>query len=268
MSGKEPSVNKVSSFSDDQFTTLVKRNAIHYIVLNKEKVNVSELLCLMHQNSQLKCLDIESLLRILDACHSEFELEDQGGGQSQIKVHIAFELQVCHQLRSCCGYPICKALHICKYFIQNKCRRTQTGNCQFGHDLHSPHNLQILEERCLKNIDPLILKEWLQQHHNRRYRKPHPPKVCTFYNSFGCKKKDRCTFLHLCSDFVERRCRYGHRCRKSHDLLSQQNSGKTLIYTNITKKTHRNYGNLFRLWIFCNSLVYGLNFFSFNRNST
>lgn len=258
MSSKGTSVNKVSSFFDDQFTALVMRNAINHVVSNKGQLTVSKLLCLMHQNPQLTCLDIESLLRILDTCHNEFELEDQGGGKSQIKVYIAFALQVCHQSRRCCGYPICKALHICKYFIQNKCRRTQTGNCQFGHDLHSQHNLQILKERCLDNIDSLILKEWLQQHHNRRYITSRPPKVCTFYNSSGCKKQDTCTFLHLCIDFVERRCRYGHGCPRSHDLRSKQNSGKTLIYINITKSGNKR--NPFRLFIFYNSLIYGFNF--------
>lgn len=106
----------------------------------------------------------------------------------------------------------------------------------------------------MDNIDPLILKEWLQQHHNRRYRTSHPPKVCTFYNSFGCKKKSTCTFLHLCSDFVDRRCRYGHRCPKSHDLRSKHNFGKFLIHTNITKSKKK--GNTFRLIIFIKCLVY------------
>lgn len=239
MSGKEPSVKKVSSSSDDPFKALVTRNAINHIVTNKGELNASELLCLMHQNPVLTCLDIEMLLSILDECHNEFELEDQGGRLSQIKVRIAFALEVCNQSRRCNGYPICKALHICKYFIQNKCRQTQTENCRFDHDLHSLHNLQILKERCLDNIDPLILKEWLQQHHNRRYRTSRPPKVCTFYNSFGCKNQNTCTFLHLCSDFVERRCLYGHGCPRSHDLRSKQNSGKTLIYTNITKSKNK-----------------------------
>lgn len=76
MSGKELSVNKVLLFFDDQFIMLVKRNVIYYIVLNKEKVNVFEFLCLMYQNLQFKCFDIESLLCILDVCYSEFELED------------------------------------------------------------------------------------------------------------------------------------------------------------------------------------------------
>ncbi|XP_062594333.1 uncharacterized protein LOC134255803 [Saccostrea cucullata] len=203
---------------------LVVKNALHFIVSHGGQLTISQLLPLILQHPQLSYLDIGNLLQILQSYSNVFDLVDTRKGKPQIQVGLAFELEICEQPRKCGGYPRCTELHICKYFIQNKCR-ANPAKCSFGHDLHSQHNLQILEKFSLDQIDPEVIKKWMQQHHNKRSRASRPPQVCTFYNTAGgCSKKDSCPFLHLCSYFVKGSCKFGNKCTRSHALRSKRNN--------------------------------------------
>ncbi|XP_048731385.1 uncharacterized protein LOC125648384 isoform X1 [Ostrea edulis] len=202
---------------------LVVKNAVHFIVSNGGQLTISQLLPLIRQHPQLNFLDIGNLHKILQAYPNVFEVVDNRKGKPQMQVHLAFELDVCDQPRKCGGYPVCKALHICKYFIQNKCRENP-DRCIFGHSLHSHQNLPILAEYSLDQIDPIKVKEWMQQRHNDKSRSSRPPQVCVFYNTQrGCKNGEECPFLHLCNYFVKRSCKFGSRCSRSHALLSKRN---------------------------------------------
>ncbi|XP_061178074.1 zinc finger CCCH-type antiviral protein 1-like isoform X2 [Saccostrea echinata] len=200
---------------------LVVKNAIHFIVSNGGQMTISQLLPLFRQHAQFNFLNIGKLLKILQSYHNVFDLVDTGKGMPQIQASLAFELKICEQPRQCGGYPRCKNLHICKYFIQNKCRGNQM-TCHCGHDLHSVENFQILQGYGLERLEPLVVKEWLQKHHNKKSR---PLQVCTYYNTArGCSRNERCPFLHLCSYFVKGRCKFGHLCARSHDLYWKRNS--------------------------------------------
>ncbi|XP_048731383.1 uncharacterized protein LOC125648383 [Ostrea edulis] len=202
---------------------LVTKYAVHFIVSKGGQLTISQLLPLICQYPELSDLDIRNLLKILEDYPNVFELVDNNKREPHIWVFLAFELQICDQPRKCGGYPGCKALHICKYFIQNKCRENP-DRCLFGHSLHSRQNLPILAEYSLDQIDPIKVKEWMQQQHNYRSRISRPPQVCVFYNTQrGCKNGDNCEFLHLCNYFVKRSCKFGPRCSRSHALLSKKN---------------------------------------------
>lgn len=205
---------------------LVTKYAVHFIVSKGGQLTISQLLPLICQYPELSDLDIRNLLKILEDYPNVFELVDNNKREPHIWVFLAFELQICDQPRKCGGFPGCKALHICKYFIQNKCRENP-DRCLFGHSLHSRQNLPILAEYSLDQIDPIKVKEWMQQQHNYRSRISRPPQVCIFYNTQrGCKNGDNCEFLHLCNYFVKRSCKFGSRCSRSHALLSKRNVGE------------------------------------------
>ena len=201
----------------------VVRNAVQIIASNGGQLTLSELLNILKNSiSPLSTLNVDTLQEKLNAHPHLFELDEAGRGKHQTKVSLAFEVQICEQSRKCNGFPICKALHICKYFIQDKCRANH--KCSFGHDLHSSHNLAVLTELNLDQIDPRKLKDWIQQQHNRRSRPS--PKICNFYNiAAGCDKGENCSFLHLCRYFVNRSCKFGSKCTRSHTIRSNRNSG-------------------------------------------
>uniref|UniRef100_W5NI67 Poly [ADP-ribose] polymerase 12-like n=1 Tax=Lepisosteus oculatus TaxID=7918 RepID=W5NI67_LEPOC len=111
----------------------------------------------------------------------------------------------------------CKGVHICKSFLSGKCGN-QRGTCQYSHDLHSPHNLQVLRDNQLLdlNIDELFLL--LFQNDPTLL-----PEVCMHYNKgngeFGCCSfKGRCKKLHLCLHFLQGNCKFGAACKRSHSI--------------------------------------------------
>ena len=206
------------------------RNAVQIIASNGGQLTLSDLLNILKNSiSPLSTLNVDTLQEKLNAHPHLFELDEAGRGKHQTKVMLAFEVQICEQSRKCNGFPICKALHICKYFIQDKCRAS-VNKCSFGHDLHSSHNLAVLTELNLDQIDPRKLKDWIQQQHNRRSRPSRSPKICNFYNiAAGCDKGESCSFLHLCRYFVNRSCKFGSKCTRSHTIRSNRNSGSVQL---------------------------------------
>ena len=116
---------------DAQFAVFVARNAIYMIVSNGGQLTSTDLLGFMHQIPQLTHLNVENLLKILKAYPNVFELEATRRGPSQTNVALAFEFEVCDQPRKCGGYPMCRSLHVCKYFLQNKCY-TSSHSLQFS----------------------------------------------------------------------------------------------------------------------------------------
>ena len=54
------------------------------------------------------------------------------------------------------------------------------------------------------------------------------PSICKFYqNELGCRKKDwgpegKCLFVHVCQYYVTGDCKFGDKCKRSHDLYSGQ----------------------------------------------
>lgn len=208
----------------------VVRHAVHIIASYGGQLTLSELLNLLkNPRSPLSTLNVDNLQKILNSHTHIFELDESGREKSQTKVMLAFEAQICEQPRKCGGFPICKALHICKYFIQDRCRASVNQRCSFGHDLHSPHNLAVLTELNLDQIEPLKLKIWIQQQHKRRSRPSRSPKICNFYNTAGgCDQGENCSFLHLCRYFVNRSCKFGSKCTRSHNIRSDRNSGSVI----------------------------------------
>ncbi|XP_033096685.1 uncharacterized protein LOC117100954, partial [Anneissia japonica] len=84
----------------------------------------------------------------------------------------------------------CTDLHLCKYFISGSCKMQP---CKFPHDLHSSHNLAILQRLFLDEVRPVDLYSRLQEKFERKL------KLCGFYDTDeGCKGGEMCQYLHLC----------------------------------------------------------------------
>ncbi|NXA85025.1 PAR12 polymerase, partial [Melanocharis versteri] len=94
--------------------------------------------------------------------------------------------------------------------------------CRFVHDFHSDHNLRVLKQYGLENLNHDELCQLLLQNDPSLL-----PEVCLHYNKGdglhgSCTFKTSCTKLHVCQYFLRGQCRFGNSCKRSHDLLNPE----------------------------------------------
>ncbi|XP_010286854.1 PREDICTED: poly [ADP-ribose] polymerase 12, partial [Phaethon lepturus] len=94
--------------------------------------------------------------------------------------------------------------------------------CKFVHNFHSDHNLGVLKQYGLENLNSDELRQLLLQNDPFLL-----PEVCLHYNKgdgpYGsCTYKKICTKLHVCQYFLRGQCRFGSSCKRSHDLLKSE----------------------------------------------
>ncbi|XP_054242664.1 zinc finger CCCH-type antiviral protein 1 [Indicator indicator] len=113
----------------------------------------------------------------------------------------------------------CGRLHLCKYHLKGLCRNQQARKvCKFVHCFHSDHNLPVLKQYGLQNLNDAELRQLLLQNDPSLL-----PEVCLHYNkgdgpNGSCVYKKICTKLHVCQYFLWGQCRFGSSCKRSHDL--------------------------------------------------
>ncbi|NWI40550.1 PAR12 polymerase, partial [Picathartes gymnocephalus] len=117
----------------------------------------------------------------------------------------------------------CGLLHLCKYHLKGFCRnQLARKGCKFVHNFHSDHNLHVLKQYGLENLNHDELCQLLLQNDPSLL-----PEVCLRYNKGdglhgSCSFKTSCTKLHVCQYFLRGQCRYGSSCKRSHDLLNPE----------------------------------------------
>ncbi|XP_064369975.1 protein mono-ADP-ribosyltransferase PARP12-like isoform X1 [Dromaius novaehollandiae] len=117
----------------------------------------------------------------------------------------------------------CGRLHLCKYHLKGVCRNQQARKeCRFVHNFHSEHNLCVLKQYGLENLNSDELRQLLLQNDPSLL-----PEVCLHYNKgdgpYGsCTYKKICTKLHICQYFLQGQCRFGSSCKRSHDFLNSE----------------------------------------------
>ncbi|XP_010155816.1 PREDICTED: poly [ADP-ribose] polymerase 12, partial [Eurypyga helias] len=94
--------------------------------------------------------------------------------------------------------------------------------CRFDHSFHSDHNLCVLKQHGLENLNSDELRQLLLQNDPSLL-----PEVCLHYNKgdgpYGsCTYKKICTKLHVCQYFLWGQCRFGSLCKRSHNLLKSE----------------------------------------------
>ncbi|KAL7867455.1 hypothetical protein SRHO_G00088390 [Serrasalmus rhombeus] len=125
------------------------------------------------------------------------------------------KLRLC-RARECQG---CSNLHLCKMYLFGDCPydRGRQG-CHFCHDLGSQHNISVLRQHSLLELDRTELCIILLQSDNTLL-----PPVCFPYNKgrgeYGnCPDKDACRRLHICESYIRGTCDDSSKCRRSHDF--------------------------------------------------
>ncbi|XP_054487221.2 protein mono-ADP-ribosyltransferase PARP12 isoform X1 [Agelaius phoeniceus] len=145
----------------------------------------------------------------------------------------------------------CGQLHICKYHLKGFCRNQLASSrkgCRFIHSFHSDHNLRVLKQYGLENLNHDELCQLLLQNDPSLL-----PEVCLHYNKGdgphgSCSFKTSCTKLHVCQYFLRGQCRFGSSCKRSHDLLNPEcfeKLEKQGMSSDIIKKLPSTYRNMY-----------------------
>lgn len=119
----------------------------------------------------------------------------------------------------------CNDLHICKFYLLSTCPNGDT--CKFGHKLKTEHNIRVSKLHFLHRLTLKQIKNFICQTENRN--RTTTPEICKFYNTErGCKhetgfdSRSMCQYLNICRFHISSSCKFGTRCKRSHDLFSGQ----------------------------------------------
>ena len=150
------------------------------------------------------------------------------------KEGIIYEVSAfCRKARLCfrekCSQTDCQYFHVCREYIAGFCRRgigCQRNHC-FQNDqdrkLISKHKLDGLTEEQLRNVFRLST-----------------PQVCLDYNNGRCTNGLSCAQVHICKDFIKKRCddeedcglRHESAFAEAHTTAVLQNYGMSVIESN------------------------------------
>lgn len=130
-------------------------------------------------------------------------------------------LRLCRDHGARTGPGACGQLHLCRYFVYGGCRLQGTRKeCKFIHDIHSPHNLPVLKNHELEHLSCEEVCQLLLQNDPSLL-----PEICAYYNKgegpYGsCNFKKVCVKLHICQYYLQGECRFGSKCKRSHDIFN------------------------------------------------
>ncbi|XP_043944102.1 protein mono-ADP-ribosyltransferase PARP12-like isoform X3 [Protopterus annectens] len=134
------------------------------------------------------------------------------------KVVAVTSVRVCSQFYSTdgCSDTVCPNLHMCRHFIRGNCR-FNARRCRYSHDFHSMHNARILCDGDLLDLDDSHLRVLLLQNDVSLLRG-----ACHLYNKSNGNDEactfEKCQRLHICQQFLNGNCRFGDKCKRSHDF--------------------------------------------------
>ncbi|XP_058272638.1 protein mono-ADP-ribosyltransferase PARP12-like [Hemibagrus wyckioides] len=170
---------------------------------------------------EVALLNLSEIERETDTC---LVIDEESGTQ-----FIKTKLRLC-QIKYCEG---CSNLHLCKRYLFGECPYNDKRNeCQFSHDLYSEHNVNVLYQHKLLELDCSELLITLLQNDTTLL-----PSVCLAYNKgsgeFGnCLEAETCDKLHVCENYIRGIC---DGCSRCHDLY-EPHPFKTLQDTGVSNE--------------------------------
>lgn len=162
-----------------------------------------------------------TLNKILQSYPDFFKFQ---GPREDPEVSLRLSVDICNNVKNCPGFPQCKDLHICRYFMMDNCihtKRKTRMQCPYPHSLESKHNRKVRQYHNLLSLDINALKKMMQDAVDSVSQEaPVALKLCYYYTRRVCER-DHCPYLHLCEFFVKGSCKFGRRCKKSHDVCAR-----------------------------------------------
>lgn len=204
------------------FSQFIKQVAEH-VLAREFAMPLSGLALAIRNDPSCKYLQLKpiTLHKILQSYPDSFKFQ---GAREDPEVSLRLSIDICNNVRNCPGFPQCKDLHICRYFMMDNCihtKRKTRAPCPYPHSLDSKHNRKVRQYHNLLSLDINALKKMMQDSADFASQEaPVNLKLCYYYTRRVCERDD-CPYLHLCEFFVKGSCKFGRRCKKNHDVCAR-----------------------------------------------
>lgn len=204
------------------FSQFIKQVAEH-VLAREFAMPLSGLALAIRNDPSCKYLQLKpiTLHKILQSYPDSFKFQ---GAREDPEVSLRLSIDICNNVRNCPGFPQCKDLHICRYFMMDNCihtKRKTRAPCPYPHSLDSKHNRKVRQYHNLLSLDINALKKMMQDSADFASQEaPVDLKLCFYYTRRVCERDD-CPYLHLCEFFVKGSCKFGRRCKKNHDVCAR-----------------------------------------------
>uniref|UniRef100_A0A8W8NNB7 C3H1-type domain-containing protein n=1 Tax=Magallana gigas TaxID=29159 RepID=A0A8W8NNB7_MAGGI len=204
------------------FSQFIKQLAEH-VLAREFAMPLSGLALAIRNDPSCKYLQLKpiTLHKILQSYPDSFKFQ---GAREDPEVSLRLSIDICNNVRNCPGFPQCKDLHICRYFMMDNCihtKRKTRAPCPYPHSLDSKHNRKVRQYHNLLSLDINALKKRMQDSADFASQEaPVDLKLCFYYTRRVCERDD-CPYLHLCEFFVKGSCKFGRRCKKNHDVCAR-----------------------------------------------
>lgn len=204
------------------FSQFIKQVAEH-VLAREFAMPLSGLALAIRNDPSCKYLQLKpiTLHKILQSYPDSFKFQ---GAREDPEVSLRLSIDICNNVRNCPGFPQCKDLHICRYFMMDNCihtKRKTRAPCPYPHSLDSKHNRKVRQYHNLLSLDINALKKMMQDSADFASQEaPVDLKLCFYYTRRVCERDD-CPYLHLCEFFVKGACKFGRRCKKNHDVCAR-----------------------------------------------
>ncbi|XP_052707164.1 uncharacterized protein LOC128182521 [Crassostrea angulata] len=204
------------------FSQFIKQVAEH-VLAREFAMPLSGLALAIRNDPSCKYLQLKpiTLHKILQSYPDSFKFQ---GAREDPEVSLRLSIEICNNVRNCPGFPQCKDLHICRYFMMDNCihtKRKTRAPCPYPHSLDSKQNRKVRQYHNLLSLDITALKKRMQESADFASEEaPVDLKLCYYYTRRVCERDD-CPYLHLCEFFVKGSCKFGRRCKKNHDVCAR-----------------------------------------------
>ena len=133
---------------------------------------------------------------------------------------------VCRRARLCFGYTSykkcskdsCQYLHVCRAYVAGFCRFGY--RCSMEHSFQSERNRKLISKFKLDGLTDEELYKVVQNS---------SPQVCLEYNGGLCPKGDKCSRIHICKNFIKRKCDHEDACSLGHEAALKTPRAKEIL---------------------------------------